>query len=413
MKRRNNLYTAICIAIFLLPSVARAACVNPTGAVAEIAYSSAQNVPMYCNGSQWIAMGLMNPSAGGSGCPTVTMGVQPEGKLVYNVDFHVLQYCDGDNWQAAGIASLGRNFLGFTDVTDQVTSVQVTSNILQVTLGGSVSIAGDGSPEYRICADDACSSETQTWGTATGTIDSGEFLQLRLTSNASFDALHSATVTVGTAGDQWDVTTAGAGEAFPLVLGTNSSQESALVSSHVVALPADVQSGNLLVTIVCAKGKAWNTPAGWAAAMSFQDANVGFNVFYRIADGTEGNSVTISTSGSAGSAHTSYRITGYQGSPEATSVASSGNDTTPDPGSLTPSWGLAKTLWIAAACEKDPTAGVVLYPSGYTEGLGPIGADETMASAHREVEAGSHDPSVFTFYDSKPWAAATIAVRPQ
>ncbi len=54
---------------------------------------------MYCNGTDWIAFGALNPSAGGSGCTNPDRG---EGAVVYNNSFHVLQYCDGDDWRAVG-----------------------------------------------------------------------------------------------------------------------------------------------------------------------------------------------------------------------------------------------------------------------------------------------------------------------
>lgn len=59
---------------------------------------------MYCNGTDWIAFGALNPSAGGSGC---TNPDRAEGAVVYNNSFHVLQYCDGDDWKAVGGTVVG------------------------------------------------------------------------------------------------------------------------------------------------------------------------------------------------------------------------------------------------------------------------------------------------------------------
>lgn len=49
--------------VFLTPLSVRADCVNPAGVEAQITYSSAQNVLMYCNGTAWIAMEKLNPAA--------------------------------------------------------------------------------------------------------------------------------------------------------------------------------------------------------------------------------------------------------------------------------------------------------------------------------------------------------------
>ena len=99
------------------------------------------------------------------------------------------------------------NFEGENDVA---TSTLIESDNVQITgmdNGTAVSIAGDGSPEYRICADATCAAVNHSWTNGSSSIDAGEYLQLRLTSNAAGGAMHSATVTVGTESDQWDVTT--------------------------------------------------------------------------------------------------------------------------------------------------------------------------------------------------------------
>lgn len=97
-----------------------------------------------------------------------------------------------------------------TDGTDVALSTLTTSDIVQITgISGSVatSISGGGSPQYRICADATCSSEVQTWTSSANTIENNQYLQLRLTSSASNSTMLSATMTVGTGSDQWDVTT--------------------------------------------------------------------------------------------------------------------------------------------------------------------------------------------------------------
>lgn len=74
-------------------------CTLPDGQEGDIVYNASYNVPQYCNGTEWIAFGALNPSAGGAGCFNPT-GVA--GDLVYNNTHHVLQYCDGDDWRAVG-----------------------------------------------------------------------------------------------------------------------------------------------------------------------------------------------------------------------------------------------------------------------------------------------------------------------
>lgn len=202
--RKSLLAVAVAVLLLSQPHPAIADCSNPAGVEAQTLYNADQNVPQICTGTDWVALGTLNPSAGGSGCmnPNGT-----EGAIIYNNDIHVPQYCDGDNWiQMIGYAG---GFLTFTDVTGQPTSAQVTSNILEVRFGGGISITGDGSAEYRICADAGCSSETQAWGSTAATITNGQFLQLRMTSSAFGGATSSASITVGSGSVQWQVTTQG------------------------------------------------------------------------------------------------------------------------------------------------------------------------------------------------------------
>ena len=86
------------------PSVARAACTGPTGAEGQIIYSTTYHQPQYCNGTDWIGFGTINPAAGGGGC---TSPAAVEGVVAYNGDYHVLQYCDGTNWMQVGSAGGG------------------------------------------------------------------------------------------------------------------------------------------------------------------------------------------------------------------------------------------------------------------------------------------------------------------
>jgi hypothetical protein len=90
-------------------------------------------------------------------------------------------------------------FINFTDETGVAVATVIASNSLTISginTATAVTITGDGTPEFRI--------NGGTWGT-TGNITDGQTLELRLTSNAANSTMNSATVTVGTVSDQWDV----------------------------------------------------------------------------------------------------------------------------------------------------------------------------------------------------------------
>ena len=95
-------------------------------------------------------------------------------------------------------------------VINQSATPHVESNIVQVTgmdSGTAISIDGGGLYEYRICTDASCATVTHAYASTAGTIDAGEYVQLRLISSASESTAIVATVTVGTLAVDWSVTT--------------------------------------------------------------------------------------------------------------------------------------------------------------------------------------------------------------
>lgn len=83
--------------LFSFATPAYADCTNPVRVEGAVIYNEDQNVPQVCAGSQWVALGVLNPAAGGGSC---TNPDRTEGAIVYNVDNNVLQYCDGTDWIA-------------------------------------------------------------------------------------------------------------------------------------------------------------------------------------------------------------------------------------------------------------------------------------------------------------------------
>ena len=124
-----------------------------------------------------------------------------EGALFYDKARSCLVVCDGTDWRDVSCPDTTPDAFAFTDQTGVAISTQITSNSVTITgITGSVnvSVTGDGSPEVRI--------NGGSWVTS-GIIQNGQGLEVRLTSSASYTTTHSATVTVDTENDQWDVTT--------------------------------------------------------------------------------------------------------------------------------------------------------------------------------------------------------------
>ncbi|HMN06227.1 MAG TPA: PKD domain-containing protein [Flavobacteriales bacterium] len=217
-----------------------------------------------------------------------------------------------------------------------------------------------------------------------------------------------------------DMPAMGGGDGFPLVAATATSAKTGTPgTTHTVALPSGIEAGDLLMifwadanTVTTIPG----TPSGWTNLYSGQwpSSNIRYMAMYRVADGTEGNSINI-TAGAERSAHLAYRIAAgtYQGTPVASNMVT-GNNTNPDPNNLTSGFGNVPTLWLAAA----HVTGTIwaTAPTNYgglvTSSTGNVGVDHAyMATATRKRSAASENPGSFTLDASHSWGAWAVAIQ--
>jgi hypothetical protein len=207
--------------------------------------------------------------------------------------------------------------------------------------------------------------------------------------------------------------------AFPVVQATNSSGTTNFGSetTHAAALPASISSGDLLLLFVSISTAAntLTTPSGWTSLFNTTNT-IRFACYYKVASGSEGASVNVTASTAEKWACNSYRVTGYQGTPEA-GTSATGSSANPNPPSVSPSWGSAKTLWIAASADNALSTTTPTAPTDYGNLVNHshtvIGINQLRtASVRRELEASSEDPGTFTLGGSGAWVAQTVAVRP-
>jgi hypothetical protein len=213
----------------------------------------------------------------------------------------------------------------------------------------------------------------------------------------------------------------GASTAFPVIEGSNTGANAGGTgaSNYSAPLPASITAGELLLLFVSAgagAARTVTTPTNWSSLFNAIGAGSvrRFCAFYNVANGSEGASVTVQASANSFWSSTAYRISGFQGAPEAATTAT-GTASNPDPPSLSPSWGSAKTLWIAAAGRdaggaSDFSASPANY-SGLIQNGGSGSANHSAtASAYREFQGASENPGTFT--SNSDWAANTVAIRP-
>jgi hypothetical protein len=86
--------------------------------------------------------------------------------------------------------------------------VQLTGSAVTATIGGSANV---GSPQFRICADASCATVLKNWRATPALMESGQYIQLQMTSSAGTfsQATYTATVVAGATSSTWSITTVG------------------------------------------------------------------------------------------------------------------------------------------------------------------------------------------------------------
>lgn len=206
--------------------------------------------------------------------------------------------------------------------------------------------------------------------------------------------------------------------AFPTLEGQTNSVNSSGGTSHTVTLQAS-NAGELLIVLFSQNSSnttnvTW--PAGWTEFMDFTSGRRLAGA-WRIADGTEAGTITVTTTHSANSSHAMYRFSGYA-DPNTTpfQVQTVVQNTDWNPPSLTIS-GTNDYIVMAVVAGGN---GVVSSandnaPYGFLLGWQSRNATFPGASLHvalnRVQMSGEIDPTSFGASVSEQNAAATIAIQ--
>ena len=175
---------------------------------------------------------------------------------------------------------------------------------------------------------------------------------------------------------------------------TQTTSSAVSTATPSVSLPASIVSGNLLLIFVQSDGNVtWTTPSGWTTILGTASRVAGY---YRVANGSEGSSVTVTQSGANPSAHASVQVNCYAASSfiEAGTLVTS----SVDPPSITPSWAPTNTLIVTMASQYSATADFSAGPSGYSNFQHTYnGFSSAMASATKQIIPGAtENPGAFT-----------------
>lgn len=205
----------------------------------------------------------------------------------------------------------------------------------------------------------------------------------------------------------------------PIRLSITQSAFGTNTTAHLVAMPAAVAAGDLLLMHFVNDGNATvTTPAGWTLLNStLNGTQVRSGWYYKLAAGTEGGTTVDMVTSVA--EHAAAQVHRFQAGTFDSAVApaiavATGTSVSPNPPNLAPAWGVADTYWIAAYGADDDDA-TTAWP--WTEGqtYTPSGTGTETCSAASCVLAlrvASIDPPTFTMAASEEWVAATVAIKP-
>jgi hypothetical protein len=212
---------------------------------------------------------------------------------------------------------------------------------------------------------------------------------------------------------------------FPAVVGTpTQTADSADTTTHAINYPSSMTNGNLVILYASCRNS--NASATWDAAVtplfnttpSSGTSRSRYTAAYRTVDGSEGATITLTTSIANSCAAIAYEISGVHASqvPTCTTALQDVANSNPDPPEHTASWGSDDNLWIIGySVSSTRTTSVTPTNYGNTVTVSSTsGVDTTIASSRRADTALSVDnPGTYTIGGgTERWATSTCAIRP-
>jgi hypothetical protein len=205
-----------------------------------------------------------------------------------------------------------------------------------------------------------------------------------------------------------------------MAISTTTAAVSTNQASPVLSFGFTADAGDLIIALAGRDGSSSHTwPGSWVELADAPFTNAQATIAYLIAAGGETSVQPTSPLAErwevifvrvpAGEWHGT--------TPPEISTVATGSSVSPDPGSLTPSWGSEATTWIASCFRDDITIHTATaYPTNYDTAQTDINITTSACNVACAVRVGhtaaSEDPGAFTISAAETWAAYTIAVRP-
>lgn len=201
---------------------------------------------------------------------------------------------------------------------------------------------------------------------------------------------------------------------FPVVTSVTAGSDLTTGTSHVITFTAS--NGDGVLVVFATNGNTHTATAGWTEVVD----NESVVSYWRIIDGTEGGTMTITSSASSESVWYVYRIQAGTFDPSTTPAAATTlNSATQDPPNL--SWGWTDKTLVFAAIAGDTATSPITFTSGPSELTDGFNAQETggialpdcyLAVKYGGFDGSSLNPSAFVITaQSSNYDLATIAIR--
>lgn len=209
--------------------------------------------------------------------------------------------------------------------------------------------------------------------------------------------------------------------AAPTVKGQLSTDNIGGGSTRTINIPAGVANGDLIVAILSMNNTSAapvTYPSGWVKLFDLNStSNISTSAAYKVADGTEGGSFSVTLSNSQETAAVCYLIEGYDTANIDNQNAFNGQTSSHSVPSITPSGGTDDYLYLAQVALDTYLWSPSGYPSGYigtgAQYSGTGGSRCGIMFAYKGTTGSTTEsPSDFTIDSSVFGHASIIAIPP-
>lgn len=206
--------------------------------------------------------------------------------------------------------------------------------------------------------------------------------------------------------------------AFPSITDTETSLTASDSTSHTINFPTYAAGELVIVQATCDGNPTFTWASGWTSIIAdvANGTAVRTGVRRRIMDGSEGSSMSFTTSNAQECVFIAITVTGYDTTTPIVGAAST-TDTgsTPDPPNSNP--GVAADYkWIEGFGADDDDADATYWSMSFT-GVAQVESSSTTTScmeamAYRDLNASSLNPGVMNMTAEEEWVAFTFAINP-